>query len=184
MTPSAHEKFIMAKFTANTSTTLTNSLPPSNHSKPLDTTHAPATKNSNTSVQKLKQKTVSFAKTPTIEDQTMHPSEEHPDDNDADSRAESLTKPNMYNTDILDRMIKHETEIKFVKDRYTTPMIVEFSSQLKSGNNTINIAFIHCKIYAAMKILDQSLKIIIQAVKIYEHPKDFPTRNEYKKNIF
>ena len=64
---------------------------------------------------------------------------------------------------------------------YTTPMIVEFSSPLKSGNNTINIASIHCKIFAAMKILESSLKIIIQAGKIYEHPKDFPTGNEYKK---
>ena len=82
-----------------------------------------------------------------------------------------------------DRMIKHATEIKFVKDRYTTPMIVEFSSLLKSGSNTINIASIHCKILTAMKLLDSSLKIITQDGRIIEHPKKFPTGNEYKKHF-
>ena len=77
-------------------------------------------------------------------------------------------------------MIKHATEIKYVKDRYTTPMIVEFSSPLKSRNNTINIASIYCNIFAAMKILDPSLKLITQVGKIYEHPKDFPTGNDYR----
>ena len=57
-------------------------------------------------------------------------------------------------------------------------MIVEFSSPLKSGNNAINIASIHCKIFAAMKILDPPLKLITQVGKIYEHPKDFPTGSE------
>ena len=79
-----------------------------------------------------------------------------------------------------DRMIKHVTKIKFVKDRHTTPMIDEFSSPLKSGNNTMNIASIHYKIFATMKILNPSLKLITRAGKIYEHPKDFPTENEYK----
>ena len=80
-------------------------------------------------------------------------------------------------------MIKHATEIKFVKDRYTTPIIIEFSSPLNSGNNTINIASMHCKIFAAMKILDPSLKLITQAGKIYEDPKDIPTGNEHKTNF-
>ena len=165
MAPSAHENSTMAKFTANTSTTLTNSLLSPDHSKSPDATHAPTAKDLNISVQKLKQKTVNFAKTPTNDDQTMHLSEDHPDDDDVDSSPESLTKPNLYNTDMHDRIIKHATEIKFVKDRYTTPMIVEFSSPLKSGNNTVNITSIHCKIFVAMKILDLSLKLITQAEK-------------------
>ena len=82
-----------------------------------------------------------------------------------------------------DRIIKHATEIKFVKDRYTTPMIIEFSSPLKTGNNTINIASIHCKIFAAMKLLESSLKIITQDERIIENPKNFPTGNEYKKHF-
>ena len=40
-------------------------------------------------------------------------------------------------------MIKYATEIKFVKDSYTTPTIVEFISPFKSGNSTINIASIY-----------------------------------------
>ena len=60
-------------------------------------------------------------------------------------------------------------------------MIVEFSSPLKSGNNTINIAYIHCKIFAAIKILDSSLKRITQDRNIFEHRKYFPTGNEYTK---
>ena len=79
-----------------------------------------------------------------------------------------------------DRMIKHATEIKFAKDRYTTPMILEFSSPLKSGNNAINIVSIHCKIFAAMKLLDSSLKIITQDGRIIEHSKKSPPGNDYK----
>ena len=179
MTPSAHKNSIIKKITANTSTTPTNSHPSPDHSKSLDATHAPSAKDPNTSVQKLKQKTINFAKTPTKIDQTMHLFEDHPDDDDTDSGTESFTKPNSYNTDMRDHMIKHTIKIKFVKDRYTTPMIVEFSSPLKSGKNTINITSIHCKIFAAMKILDPSLNIITQTGKIYEHPKEFPTGNEY-----
>ena len=41
----------------------------------------------------------------------------------------------------------------------------------------------HCKIFAAMKILDPSLKLITQAGKIYEDPKDIPTGNEHKTNF-
>ena len=80
-------------------------------------------------------------------------------------------------------MIKYATEIKFVKDSYTAPMIVEFSSPFKSGNNTINIASIYCKILAAMKIVDSSLNFITQYEKIFEHLKDFPAGNDYKKKF-
>ena len=45
----------------------------------------------------------------------MHPTEEYLDGDNVDSGTESLTKHNLYNTDIRDRMIKHATEIKFVK---------------------------------------------------------------------
>ena len=43
-------------------------------------------------------------------------------------------------------MIKYASEIKFVKDRYTTPVTIEFSSLLKLGDNTINTTAIYCKI--------------------------------------
>ena len=48
-------------------------------------------------------------------------------------------------------------------------MIVEFSSPLKSSNNTINIAYIHFKIFVAINILDSFLKRITQDGNIFEH---------------
>ena len=50
-------------------------------------------------------------------------------------------------------------------------MNFELSSPLKSGNITINIAVIHYKIFAAIKMLDSSLKLTTQVGKNYEHPK-------------
>ena len=62
-------------------------------------------------------------------------------------------------------------------------MIVEFSSPLKSGDDTINIATIHYKSFAAMIILDPSLKLITLSGKISEYPKYFPTVNKYNKHF-
>ena len=53
----------------------------------------------------------------------MFPSEDHPEEESTTSVADNLTKLNTYNTYIRDRIIKHATEIKFVKDKYTAPMI-------------------------------------------------------------
>ena len=111
----------------------------------------------------------------------MHSSEDDPEKDTITSDAESLIKLNPFTTDMRDHMIKHAIEIKFVKNRYTTPMIVEFSSPLSSGNNTINIAATHCKIFAAMEILNSNLKLITQVGKVYENPKNFPTGNDYTK---
>ena len=86
---------------------------------------------------------------------------------------------NPYTTYMRDRKIKHATEIKFVKDRYTTPMIVELSCPLKSGSNIINIASIHCKIFAATRLLDSSPKTTAQDGRIIEYLKDFPNGNDY-----
>lgn len=59
-----------------------------------------------------------------------------------------------------DGMVKHASEIKFVNDIYTAPVTAEFGSPLKSGNNTINVTVVDCKIFAAMKVLDSFLKLI------------------------
>ena len=109
----------------------------------------------------------------------MPPSEDHPEEDSITSVNDNLTKLNPYNTYIRDWIIKQATEIKFVKDRYTTPMIVELSCPLKSGSNIINIASIHCKIFAATRLLDSSPKTTAQDGRIIEHPKDFPTGNDY-----
>ena len=183
MTPSAHENSIMAKSTTTNpnSTTNTNHFP--DHPKTIAPTNAPTPNDSIDLSEKLQPNTENSVNIPQNDDEMMTPSNNHPEDNFITSVNDNITKPNPYNTDTRDRMIKDATEIKFVKDRYTTPMIVEFSSPLKSASNTINIASIHCKIFTAMKLLDSSLKIITQDGRIIEHPKTFPTGNEYK-NIF
>ena len=79
-----------------------------------------------------------------------------------------------------DCTIKHATEVKFVKDRHTTPATVESSSPLKSNDNTINIAADHCNIFVDMKILDSLVKFITQDGKVFAHPTYFSTGNEQK----
>ena len=98
----------MAKYTTTTPKTFINSVQSLDHSKSLDATHAPTAKDLNTSVQKLQPKTVNFARIPTNDDQTMYLSEEHPDNDDINSSTDSSTKPNPYNTDMRDRMIKQQ----------------------------------------------------------------------------
>ena len=90
MVPSAHENSIMIKSTATTSSTLTSCLPSLYHSKSLYATHALTAKDSIISVQNLKKSTVNFAKL-TTDDQTMHSTDDHPDDDDVDSSTEFLT---------------------------------------------------------------------------------------------
>ena len=180
MTPSAHDNPTMAKSTATKPNHTTNPTQPPDHSKTTAATNAPTPSDSIDLNKKLQPNTDINAMTTLNDDETMTPSEDQPDDESITPTNDNLTKPNPYNSDMRDRMIKHATEIKFVKDRYTTPIIVEFGSPLKSGNNTINIASIHCQIFTAMKLLDSSLKIITQDGRIIEHPKYFPTGNEYK----
>ena len=86
---------------------------------------------------------------------------------------------NYFNNDMRDRMLKHAIEIKFVKDSYTTPVTVEFSSPPKSGDNTTNIDATYWKIFVAMKILEPSVKLTTQHGNAFEHSKYFPTGNEY-----
>ena len=87
---------------------------------------------------------------------------------------------NVFNNDMYDRMIKFTTEVKFVKNRYTTPVTIEFSSSLKMGGNTINVVVVHHKIFAGMKLLDPFVKFVSET-KVFKHSKDFTTDNEYKK---
>ena len=144
MTPSAHENSTMAKSTATKPNPTTNTTQFPDHSKTTDATNATTPSDSIDLNKKLQPNTDINAMTTLNDDETMTPSEDQPDDESITPTNDNLTKPNPYNSDMRDRMIKHATEIKFVKDRYTTPIIVEFESPLKSGNNTINITSIHC----------------------------------------
>ena len=79
-----------------------------------------------------------------------------------------------------DRMIKYPVEIKCNKDRYTTPVTVEFMSPQRRRDNTINVATIHHTIFAEMKLFNSFVKSIIKN-KLFEHPKNFPMEGKYRK---
>ena len=153
MTPSAYEKSTMARSTATKPNPTTNPTQLPDHSKTTAATNAPTLSDSIDLNKKLQPNTDINAMTTLNDDETMTPSEIQPEDETITPTNDNLPKPNPYNSDMRDIMIKHATEIKFVKDRYTTPIIVEFSSPQKSGNNTINIASILCQIFTAMKLL-------------------------------
>lgn len=68
----------------------------------------------------------------------MNLSDEELDDTNINS-IDTSTSTNPYNNYLRDRMLQYASEIKYVKDRYTTPVTVELSSTLKSGDNTITI---------------------------------------------
>ena len=177
MTPSAYEKSTMTKSTATNPTTTNNTAPSSDHSKTQFATNASTPKNSNYLIQKLQQNTVNNWTTTLKDDETMPSSDDHPEKDIITSVNDNLTKLNPYNTDMRDRMIKHASEIKFVKDRYTTTMVVEFSSPLKSGNNTNQ----HC-IHSLQDFRgDETPRLITQIItqdgQFFEHSKDFPTGN-------
>ena len=98
---------------------------------------------------------------------------EDPEDESIVSVTTNSTK-NPYNNDMRDRMIKHASEIKFVKDPYTAPVTIEFSSSLKSGDNIIKIAAFYCKLFVAMKILDSTVELITQDGKVLNIQNIFP----------
>ena len=104
-------------------------------------------------------------------------------DDDSIELDSAISNVKPYDNDMRDRMIKYSTEMKFVKDRYITPVTVEFNLPLKSSDNTINIAPMHCNIFIVMRILDFSVKFITQDDKVFEHANDFSTENECKMNF-
>ena len=66
---------------------------------------------------------------PEDDDITMHLSDGDSDDKSIKSVATNPTN-NQYNSDMRDHMINHASEIKYFKDRYTTPVTIKFSSPL------------------------------------------------------
>ena len=71
-------------------------------------------------------------------------------------------------------MIKHTTEVKCVKDRYTIPVTVEINSSQRSRDSTINVDDVHHKTFVATKMFDPSVKFITVA-KLFELPFHVPT---------
>ena len=68
------------------------------------------------------------------------------------------------NDDAITRTIEHGAEIVFKNDRYTTPVTFEFYPAKRT--NQINVFESHKKVFAAMKMIDNTTKIITKKEKL------------------
>ena len=81
------------------------------------------------------------------------------------------------NADTIKRTIEHGAEIVFKNDRYITPVTFEFYPAKKT--NQINVFESHKKVFAAMKMMDNTTKIITKKGKAFDHPDSFPEGQAY-----
>ena len=67
------------------------------------------------------------------------------------------------------KKIEHGLDITFNNNKYTTPITFEFTD----GRDNIqdNIFNRHKKIFATIKLVDNSTKMITTAGKVFEHPQ-------------
>lgn len=70
------------------------------------------------------------------------------------------------------RIIKHGADITFKNNKYTTPITFEFT--VSRDNKKVNIFDRHKNIFEAMKLVDNSTKMITTAGKVFEYPKEIP----------
>ena len=77
------------------------------------------------------------------------------------------------------RDVAHAAAVKYENNRYITPVNVEFGSN--DSDSTVNIASKHCKLFAAIKILDPFAKIITDDDTVIQHPKEFLMWADYAK---
>ena len=99
----------------------------------------------------------------------------------SDETPGSLKKVEMLNSDnsnvtpnqhYHNRDVAHAAEVKYEKNRYITPINVEFGST--ESDSTVNIASKYRKLFTAIKVLDPSTKIITDDDTVIHHPKEFP----------
>ena len=80
------------------------------------------------------------------------------------------------NANALKIMIEHGAEIVFKNDRYTTPVTFEFCPAKRT--NQINVFESHTKVFASIKMMDNTTNIIIKG-KALDHPDSFPEGQSY-----
>ena len=79
-----------------------------------------------------------------------------------------------------DRQIAHTADIKFINDRYVTPVTIEFVSSY--SDNFVNIPVKHHKLFVALKLLDPSLSITINDT-IISHSREIPMGVAYTETF-
>ena len=85
---------------------------------------------------------------------------------------------NPYNgADTRERLLNNAINIKFERDRYTTPITIEFRQKQDKGS--INPAKLHRDLFAEILLIDTTTKIISNNGTIFTHPKELPLGTEY-----
>ena len=70
--------------------------------------------------------------------------------------------------------------MKFINDRYATPVAVEFGSS--DSDNSVNRPVKHRTLFATLKLFDQSLSITINNTTI-SYPGEFPIDTAYTETF-
>ena len=81
---------------------------------------------------------------------------------------------------IYDRQIPYAVEIKFINDCYATPVTVEFDSS--DPDNSVKRPMKNRKLFATLKLLDQSISITINDTAI-NHPGEIPIGTVYTESF-
>ena len=111
---------------------------------------------------------MSFSRNPKNTDEIPQPPANGEIQQPTDSTSQTFTD--------IERIIAHAAEVKFINNRYTTPITVEFGSS--ESENSVNLPVKHRKIFLAIKLLDPSASITIKD-KVITNPKEFPMGTEY-----
>ena len=89
---------------------------------------------------------------------------------------------NPYNgADTRERLLNNAINIKFERDRYTTPITIEFRQKQDKGS--INPAKLHRDLFAEMLLIDTTTKMISNNGTIFTHPKELPLGTEYASSF-
>ena len=96
-----------------------------------------------------------------------------PPENGEIQKSPDTTSPTFTN---YERIIAYAAKVKFINNRYTIPITVEFGSS--ESDNSVNLPVKHRKIFIAMKLLDPSASITIKD-KVITNPQEFPMGTEY-----
>ena len=108
---------------------------------------------------------------------TVLTSTSQPSGNDESPASNKTPQPASTN---YERLIAHAEEVKFINNRYTTPITVEFGSS--ESENSVNLPVKHRKISIAIKLLDSSTSTTIKN-KVITNPLEFPMGTEYTESF-
>ena len=79
------------------------------------------------------------------------------------------------------RMINNGVNIMYGRDRYSTPITIEFHQ--KCDQHSIIFAKLHRDVYAKMLLVDPIIKMITNEGKVLIHPKELPVGKEYTQSF-